>query len=158
MFLFRKKRYKKWKYTDVIIKIQDIVHNQVPEFRKRMHVNGNEKYVCIRDMENICIYIKENQFEEFEKLDFIYDKKNELINVSNILKLKIISDRYPQVANHTSPPSVSIRECVLCSYNGINIYVSRAIILKLEDELFEDLINLQVMKEKYNFLNYKEDL
>lgn len=139
--------------TDIIIQIQDVVHNQIPEFSNRFSLSENEKFVCIRDMKNICIFVKENQFNKFINLDSIYDKEKQTINITKLFEYKTLSDRYAQIANQVSPPSVSIKESILCIYDGVEIYISRGIILKPTDQLFQDLLDLQKMKEKCHFTN-----
>jgi hypothetical protein len=147
------------KDTDIVIEVQDIVHNQVPEFSNRFSLSVDEKFVCIRDMKNICIFIKESQFKKFNELELIYDKEKETVNISKLFQFKTLSDRYAQIANHTTPPSVSIKESILCIYEGVEIYISRGIILKHTDQLFQDLLDLQKIKEKCHFANHikKED-
>lgn len=147
------------KDTDIVIEVQDIVHNQVPEFSNRFSLSENEKFVCIRDMKNICIFVKESQFSKFITLEDIYDDEKQIVNISKLFEYKTLSDRYAQIANHTSPPSVSIKESILCIYEGIEVYISRGIVLKPTDQLFQDLLDLQKIKEKYHFTNQlkKED-
>ena len=35
-----------------------MVYNQIPEFSDRFSLSKKEKFVCIRDMKNICIFVK----------------------------------------------------------------------------------------------------
>ena len=55
--------------------------------------------------------------------------------------------------NKTVPQSVVIKELRMCIIHGIDVYVTRVINLMPEDQLFEDLINLQIMKDKYHLQN-----
>lgn len=148
MKLFKKKEDKKiWKITDTIIKIENIVFNQHPDFGERFDIN--EPFVCIRNFHLTCIYIKEDQFEKFKKISEIYDEKQQLINLTNLIPYTKYQDCYALVAHRTTPIQASIRELHYCNIDNIDIYVTRSIRLVPEDQLFKDLINLQMFKDKY---------
>ena len=155
----KRTKSKEEKDTDILIEVQDVVYNQIPEFSDRFSLSKKEKFVCIRDMKNICIFVKESQFANFIVLDSVYDEEKQTVNISKLFEYKTLSDRYALIASHTTPPSVSIKESILCVYNGVEIYISRGIILKPTDQLFQDLLDLQKIKEKYHFVNQmkKED-
>lgn len=142
--LFHKKKKVPWLYTDFIISIDDIVTKTKPYFDK------NNYYTCIRDNRGICIYIEEEKFKRFKLLETIYDSENNMINLSKILLYEIEHKIFPDIYHKTSPMSINIKCTYHCNITDINIYISIINNLSKNDPLFRDLINIQIMKDKYN--------
>lgn len=143
---FRKKN--DWKITDTIIKAEDVVYGQHPEFGERFGITGN--HICIRNYKFSCIYIREEQFEKFKEYKHFYDPEENLINLTNLFRFTKRTDCISQVASKVIPPEVNIKEIKICVYNDITVYITRIIPIKRGDHLFEDLINYQILKEKYH--------
>ena len=136
-----------WPITDTILKASDIVTNVSPAKDLGLDLQGS--FVCIRDLRSSCIYIKEDQFEKFKKFSFIYDSEKDLVNLTRLVKFEVEENCYSQVINKTNPPQVNIKELKVCHISGLEVYVTRVIRLHLTDQLFEDLMNLQMIKEKH---------
>lgn len=137
-----------WKVQDNIIKIQNIIPNQYPEFDSKMYIPKG-KYFCIRDYKGTAIYILESDFDKFKKIKNIYNDDYNIINFTNLSKYYITGDCFATVANRTTPPDVSIKEIRYFNIDNIKIYALRSIKLHQQDTLFEDLLNLQNVKDKY---------
>lgn len=142
------KELNNWEITDTIIKAEDIVYGQYPDFAESYAPKGN--YVCIRNFHFSCIYIREDQFEQFKNNKCVYCEEERLINLTHLLGWTIWEDCIAQVANKTVPPEANIKEIKICKLDNMYIYVTRVIKLKERDKLFEDLINFQIMKDKYH--------
>lgn len=146
--LLRQKREDKWEITDTIIKAEDIIFGQSLNFAQGLYTS-DDKYVCIRNYHMSCIYVREEQFDQFKELNFIYSEDKKLINLTRLRKWTRTRNCVAVIANKTVPPEVDIREIELCVIDDIVIYITRIIKLKPKDQLFGDLINLQIMKEKH---------
>ena len=141
-----------WKITDTIIKAEDLIKNQPLHFSEKYHFDG--PFVCIRNYYYTCIYIKESDFERFKKIREVYYDKEKLINLTNLFQHYFQKQEcIAQVMNKTVPYTVTIKELRMCSIRGIDVYITRIIKLMPEDQLFEDLINLQILKDKFHLEN-----
>lgn len=141
-----------WEITDTIIKAEDLIPKQPLHFSEKYNFDG--PFVCIRNYYYTCIYIKEEDFERFKKIKEVYYEKENLINLTKLFQRHFQKQEcITQVMNKTVPQSVVIKELRMCIIHGIDVYVTRVINLMPEDQLFEDLINLQIMKDKYHLQN-----
>lgn len=151
MFSKKKKRNKKsniWKLTDDIIKINDIVKNQSPEFSSRFNLTN--KYTCLRDLVDTNIYIKEEDLEKFKSMKIIYDNESDLINIDILKQYKLKYDVYSLVANKAVPAAVNIKFVWYCNIMDVNVYIETVYILDQKTNLFKDLLNFQGLKDKHN--------
>lgn len=139
-----------WDYTNTIINIEDIVYKQRPNLGEKFKISPDEYYVCIRDYRSSCIYINENQFEQFKKMTDIYNDECGIINLSYLIKCTKSRDIFAVVANKTVPEEVSIKEVKCCKVRNIDLFITRVIKLNNTDQLFKDLINIQILKDKYD--------
>ena len=145
-----KKKNNTWELTDEIIKIKDIIYNIKPEFSSRFNID--DTYVCMRDMglNNTSIFIKHDDMASFKNNDLIYNKNNNLINVSELKKYVIKKDAYSAIANRSVPPAVNIKLVYECKYMDIELYVEKTFILQQDASLFRDLLNFQSLKDRHN--------
>lgn len=141
-----------WDITDTIVKAEDLVYNQSLEFGGKYNTQGS--FVCIRNFHFSCIYIKEEEFETFKLNRYVYNKKKKLINLTRIFRYMVEDECIAQVMNRTVPPSVHIKELKVCKVGEVTVYITRVIKLRENDQLFKDLINLQIFKDRYQ-LNQK---
>lgn len=138
-----KKTKANWEITDTIVKIEDIVKNQYPDF-----IEGNKfPYICLRSYNMTCLYVREDQFDTFRNMDFYYERE-QLINITQMLRYVVKEDCYSQVLNKSMPIEVRIKQVETCSANKILFYITRVIELKDTTKLFIDLTNYQIMKDK----------
>ena len=146
----RDKRSNIWKITDQIIKIRDIIPNIVPEFSSMFSTNGS--YICMRDMElnNTSIYIKEEDVEKLKDIHLIYDKEQDLVNISILKKYIINKDAYAVVANKSVPAAVNIKMVYYCNIMNINLFIETTYRLQADATLFKNLLNFQNLKDKHN--------
>lgn len=148
-----KKNTDDWKITDTIIKAEDLIPNQSLNFSEKYNLKG--PFICIRNYYYTCIYIRESDFERFKKIKSVYYDEEKLINLTRLFQYFKTQECIAQIMNKTVPPSVTIKELRMCCINGIEVYITRVIQLKEEDQLFGDLINLQILKDKYHLTDMK---
>lgn len=148
-----KKNTDDWKITDTIIKAEDLIPNQSLSFSEKYNLKG--PFICIRNYYYTCIYIRESDFERFKKIKSVYYDEEKLINLTRLFQYFKTQECIAQIMNKTVPPSVTIKELRMCCINGIEVYITRVIQLKEEDQLFGDLINLQILKDKYHLTDMK---
>lgn len=148
-----KKNTDDWKITDTIIKAEDLIPNQSLNFSEKYNLKG--PFICIRNYYYTCIYIRESDFERFKKIKSVYYDEEKLINLTKLFQYFKTQECIAQIMNKTVPPSVTIKELRMCCINGIEVYITRVIQLKEEDQLFGDLINLQILKDKYHLTDMK---
>lgn len=148
-----KKNTDDWKITDTIIKAEDLIPNQSLNFSEKYNLKG--PFICIRNYYYTCIYIRESDFERFKKIKSVYYDDEKLINLTRLFQYFKTQECIAQIMNKTVPPSVTIKELRMCCINGIEVYITRVIQLKEEDQLFGDLINLQILKDKYHLTDMK---
>lgn len=148
-----KKNTDDWKITDTIIKAEDLIPNQSLRFSEKYNLKG--PFICIRNYYYTCIYIRESDFERFKKIKSVYYDEEKLINLTKLFQYFKTQECIAQIMNKTVPPSVTIKELRMCCINGIEVYITRVIQLKEEDQLFGDLINLQILKDKYHLTDMK---
>lgn len=144
-----------WELTDTIIKAEDIVEDvyvdQFLEFKDKYEISG--KFHCIRDMHDTCIYLDQNAFDKFVKFKEIYDVDKQLVNLSHLFVLTVLSDSFAQVSNKVVPQSVIIKQIKICMLDReTKVYVMRKIELDSTEELFEDLIKLQTFKDRFGLI------
>jgi hypothetical protein len=136
------------KDTNIIIKINDIAYNQIPNLNN--DIVYKDDYMCLRDLDTVYIYIKEEDFKKLINIESIYDKNNKTINLSELLKYQIDIDCKAIVANNVVPKSVIIKQILTCKIEGINnIFIIRKVEVNESSELFKDLVNIQTLKEKH---------
>lgn len=133
-----------WKITDTILNIEDIVYELSSE------IDDMENFVCLRCINYTCIYVPKDKIDNFLSSYSIYDKDKSIINISELMKYKLESNISANVLNKTVPQSVSIKEITICKLFNYIIYIEKLSILNESDDLFKDLINLQMIKDKYN--------
>ena len=85
---------------------------------------------------------------------YVYNKKKKLINLTRIFGYMVEDECIAQVMNRTVPPSVYIKELKVCKVGEVTVYITRVIKLRENDQLFKELINLQILKDRYQ-LNQK---
>jgi len=141
-------RYDKWNLTDNIISSSDIVFNQFPDFLEKYNIQG--PFVCIRNFNHSCIYLKQENLDNFLSNRNFYNKKKKLINLSRLIYHIVDEDCYSQVARNAVPPYITIKQVVICKIDNYNIYIERMIEIQKSDELFKDLMNLQIIKDNYH--------
>lgn len=142
------KIYSRWDITDLIVRIDDIVPNQHPDFLDRYNLEG--EFVCIKNFKYNCIYLKSENLDKFiNNCDFC-DKNKNLICLTRLLHHQVQEDCYSQVISKAAPPYISIKQIIICKIDDYEIYIERMIRLNKSEELFKDLMNLQLMKDYHN--------
>jgi hypothetical protein len=145
--------------TDDIAGIKDIIPNQKLNTRidKIFENCENTKYLCLRDNKGICIYVANEDFEKFMSISFVaksYSQdgtKTIMVNITNLLKFTIDEDVIPIIAT-TVPQDVEIKFIKKCRVRSIDIYYIRYVKLEQNDQLFKDLINLKLFKDKHGII------
>jgi hypothetical protein len=139
-----------WKLTDEVIKIKDVVPNITPEFSSRYIIE--DSFVCMRDLElnNTCIYIKEEDVEKFKEIKLVYDYQQDLVNLTILKKYIISKDAYSVVANRSVPAAVNIKLVYYCNIMNINLYIEKTFRLQQDATLFKNLLNFENLKFKHN--------
>ena len=143
-----------WKLTDNVIKIKDIVDNQIPDFSSKFKLSGY--MTCMRDMNNTNIYIHKDDIEKFKQIKLVYDNDNDFVNIT-ILKnnYTIKEEAYTLIADKTVPPAVNIKFVWYCNIMNVNLFVETTYILSQRTILFKELLNFQLLKNKHNLDNLK---
>lgn len=138
-----------WKLTDDVIKIKDIVDNQVPDFSSKFKLSGT--MTCMRDMNKTNIYIFKGDIEKFKQIKLVYDNDNDFVNIS-ILKnnYTIKKEVYSLVANKTVPAAVNIKFVWYCNIMDVNLFIETTYMLSQHTSLFKDLLNFQSLKDRHN--------
>ena len=140
-------KMKGWHLTDNIIKIEAIIPHQFPNFGKEYNLSGD--YTCIRDYKGNCLYIKSEEFELIQDQEFIFNMEHKLVNLTHLDKYKTYSEHFAIIANKTVPYSVRLKTIESFRINNIIIYSVSTTELEQEEQLFKDLINVQIMKDNY---------
>lgn len=139
-----KENVSSWKLTDTILNIEDIV------YELSLEIDDMENFVCLRCSDFTCIYVPKDKIDNFLSSYSIYDKDKSIVNISELKKYKLESNVSANVSNKTVPQSVSIKEIIICKLYNYIVYIEKLSMLDGSDDLFKDLINLQMIKEKYN--------
>ena len=151
MRLFKKiKQNKKsniWKLTDTVIKINDIVEDQIPEFSSRFGIK--ESYTCLRDMSDTNLYIKHENLDKLKSIRLVYDNNNDLVNLTILKRYTVKGLAYSLIANRAVPPAVNIKFVWYCNIMNINLFIETTYILPQQTELFNDLLGLKKLKNEY---------
>ena len=157
MIIFNKKfiskisNYIKWGKSDTIFYIQDTLNNQYIELNNKLSkYKSTSKYICFRNLKNICIYVKKSQIEDFYTYSDIYNSKNKTINLTKLKTYRITKDTISIVNTKCSPFYVAIREIDICKIDDIVVIIVENKDIDQRDELYHDLIDIHNMKEKYN--------
>lgn len=137
-----------WNLTDTIIKIKDIVEDQLPEFSSKFDIS--ESFTCLRDMNNTNIYIKPEDLDKFKDIRLIYDINSDFVNLSILKRYTISGEAYSVIANRAVPPAVNIKFVWYCNIMDINLYIETVYRLPQRTRLFKDLLNFQGLKDIHN--------
>ena len=148
LFFKKKKKDINWLLTDYIVKIEDVVYNQHPDFCDKMGLDKSKKFICLRNYKGQRIYINEKDFDKFSNMDNIY--YDNMINLTNLYKYKVISTTYSNVFNMSIPQQVIIKKFKKCRVNNIDVYITSSEELTRADSLFNDLITLKNMKDQHH--------
>lgn len=149
--LIKKFQKYNWNVNDIILKIDDEIPNLNPNLGNR--IKSKSLCTCIKSYNGACVYIEDINIDKFKNDYSIYYKEENLINISKIFDHLVDQDVLSVVANNTVPQSVSIKTVKHCNVNGIDIFVVQILELNKSDELYRDLINFQLIKNKYNLCN-----
>lgn len=148
IFFKRKKKDINWLLTDNVIKIEDIVYNQHPDFCDKLGIDKSKKFVCMRNYKGQRVYINESDFDKFSNMDDIYYKN--MINLTNLYKYQVISTIYANISNMCIPQQVSLNNFKSCRIDDIDVYITSSEELTRADSLFNDLITLKNMKDQHH--------
>ena len=138
------KKSNMWKITDTIIKINDVVEDQIPEFSSIFNIK--EPYTCLRDMSDTNIYLKQEDLEKFKDIRLVYDINNNLVNLSILKRYTINGEAYSIVSNRVVPPEVNIKFIYYCNIMDINLYIETVYILPQQTKLFKNLLDFENLK------------
>lgn len=136
-----------WNITDRIVKVEDIILNSNPPVD-----DENTKvieYACLRNYDNICIYIPEDKVDTIKNIRKIYDKDLSVINITNLLKYKTKDFCSSYIMNKVTPAVVRIRHTSVCNIEGVQVYVCRLTNLYQDQELYKDLLTYKIMTDEY---------
>lgn len=136
-----------WKLTDTVIKINDVVEDQIPEFSSKFNIN--ESFICLRDMTDTNIYIKPEDLDKFKDIRLVYDANNDFVNLTILKRYTLEGEAYSIIANKVVPPEVNIKFVWYCNIMNINLYIETIYILPQRTKLFNELLNLQTSKDNY---------
>ena len=136
-----------WNITDRIVKVEDIMLNSNPPVEEK--ATKALEYACLRNYDNICIYIPEDKVDFIKGLRDLYDKDLEVINITNLLKYKTKDFCSAYVMNKVTPAVVKIRHTTLCDIKGVQIFVCRISNLYQDQELYKDLLTYKIMTDEY---------
>lgn len=136
-----------WKLTDTVIKINDVVEDQIPEFSSKFNIN--ESFTCLRDMTDTNIYIKPEDLDKFKDIRLVYDANNDFVNLTILKRYTLDGEAYSIIANKVVPPEVNIKFVWYCNIMDINLYIETIYILPQQTMLFNELLNLQTSKDNY---------
>lgn len=136
-----------WNITDRIVKVEDILLNSNPPVSDK-HADILE-YACLRNYDNICIYIPEDKVEFIKGKRNLYDKDLEVINITNLLKYKSKDFCSAYIMNNVTPAVVKIRHTTLCEIEGVQVYLCRISNLYQDQELYKDLLTYKIMTDEY---------
>lgn len=136
-----------WNITDRVVKVEDTLMNSNPPVSDEMA--DKLEYACLRNYDNICIYIPEDKVDDIKNMRNIYDKGLSVINITNLLKYKTKDFCSAYIMNKATPAVVKIRHTTLCDVEGIQVYVCRISNLAQDQELYKDLLTYKIMTDEY---------
>lgn len=148
IFSKRKKKDINWLHTDYIVKVEDVVYNQHPDFCDKIGIDKSKKFICLRNYKGQRIYIDEINYIKFKNIDNIY--YDGMINLTNLCKYTIYSTVYSDVYNLSIPQQVFIKKFKKCSVEKIDVYITSSEELTRADSLFNELITLKNMKDQHH--------
>ena len=136
-----------WNITDRIVKVEDIMPNSTPPINDE--TTSVIEYACLRNYDNICIYIPEDKVEKIKSIRRIYDKDLQVINITNLMKFKTKDYCSAYVMDKVTPAVVKIRHTTVCDVDDVQIYLCMISNLYQDQELYKDLLTYKILNDSY---------
>ena len=149
-----KKRKLKWNYTDTILHIRDKIEFSGMHPENIFGRDTGKEFICLKDYNSNTIFVPKNMMEVFINDKRFYNKKKDWANITNIKKFLSTKNTIARIIN-SAPKEIEIRRTMVCTIRDsnefpYNIYFVSKIDIDKNDDIFNELLNLQIMKEKFS--------
>lgn len=116
--------------------------------------DAGKEFVCLKDYKNTNIFVVKSRLESLINDKRFYNKKKDWINLTNIKKFISGKNTTAYIIN-SAPKEIEIRRSMVCTIRDnneipYNIYFISKIDIDKNDDIFNELLNLQIMKEKFS--------
>lgn len=146
---FRNIKSIRWNITDNLLEIKDIVPDQNINIKTHT-IDINDNMYCIRNMNKYCIFIHKEDLDSFLNNKKYCNKRKNIINISRLLRKLNQQDFFIYSIFDAIPMYIVIKHIAIINIDNYCIYIERAIQILENTDLYKDLKNLYLIKEKYN--------
>lgn len=144
--MYKLRRYTKWNIGDTLLEVKEKDEDQEDPLDSK----SEDKYTCFRNINGYCIYLKSNQVDEFLKMNSIYSKELNIINVSEIRKYIVYRNARGEVYDKINPHEVKVKFIGTFKIDNVEGYLVNTVDLDSSYDLYRDLVNYNKIERKYN--------